>query len=65
MSISKLLIATLVGTALGILPYWFFGGILFHEKYGVYPEVWRRLEGGARENRASALSVLFSLLTFF
>ena len=65
MEFSKLLIATFVGLGLGSLPDRFFGGVLFHEKYKAYPEVWRRPEGGPGENRAIALSVALSLLTYF
>lgn len=62
---SKLLIASVVGLGLGTLPDWFFGGVLFHEKYNAYPEVWRRPEGGAGENRAIGLSILLSVFTYF
>jgi Protein of unknown function (DUF1761) len=42
---------------------WFFFGVLFHEKYSAFPEVWRRPRGGAGEGRAIALSAVASLLT--
>jgi hypothetical protein len=35
-----LLAVVLAGVAASLAD-WLFGGILFHEKYGVYPEVWR------------------------
>jgi hypothetical protein len=31
---------------------WLFFGVLFHEKYKAFPEVWRRPEGGQGEGRA-------------
>ena len=36
--------AIVVSTALVSLTDWFFGGILFHDKYMAYPEVWRPRE---------------------
>ncbi len=65
MDFSKLFIAAVVGVGLGILPDWFFGGVLFHDKYKAYPEVWWRPQGGPGENRAIALAVVLSLLTYF
>jgi hypothetical protein len=65
MDLSKLLITGVVGVGLGILPDWFFTGVLFHEKYKAYPEVWRRPAGGTGENLAIACSVVLSFLTFF
>jgi hypothetical protein len=46
---------------------WFFMGVLFHEKYGTYPEIWRRPAGGRGETQAIAWSVafgFFSCVTF-
>jgi hypothetical protein len=42
---------------------WLSFGVLFHEKYSVFPEVWRRPRGGAGEGRAIGLSPVASLLT--
>ena len=33
--------ATLLGGVLGSLADWLFAGVLFHNRYLVYPEVWR------------------------
>jgi len=41
---------------------WFFAGILFHDKYLVYPEVWRQT-GGKSETSAVAWSVVLGFLT--
>jgi len=41
---------------------WFFGGILFHDKYLAYPEVWRQT-GGRSETPAVAWSVVLGFLT--
>src|ERR1700723_1480222 len=42
---------------------WFFFGVLFHNKYSVHPEVWRRAQGSGDEGKAIAWSTLISLLT--
>ncbi len=42
---------------------WLFFGVLFHEKYKAFPEVWRRPEGGQGEGRAVAVAAAVSLLT--
>jgi hypothetical protein len=42
---------------------WFFFGVLFHNKYSVHPEVWRRAQGSGGEGKAIAWSTLISLLT--
>jgi Protein of unknown function (DUF1761) len=42
---------------------WLFFGVLFHEKYKAFPEVWRRPEGGQGEGKAVGLSALVGLLT--
>ena len=36
--------AIIVSSVLVGLADWFFGGILFHDKYNAYPEVWRPRE---------------------
>jgi hypothetical protein len=42
---------------------WFFGGVLFHEKYLAYPEIWRRRSGEPGEGGAIAWSILLGFLT--
>ena len=44
--------AVIVAAVLVSLADWFFGGILFHDKYMAYPEVWR-----PRETNRSAIIV--------
>ena len=41
---------------------WFFGGILFHDKYLAYPEVWRQAAGRS-ETPAVAWSIVLGFLT--
>jgi hypothetical protein len=40
---------------------WVFFGVLFHDKYFAYPEVWRGAPGG--EGKAVAWSILLGLVT--
>jgi len=42
----NLIWATLAGAVLGSLADWLFAGVLFHDRYHTYPEVWR--SGGER-----------------
>ena len=42
---------------------WLFGGVLFHDRYLTYPEIWRRPRGGPGEARAVANSAAVNLLT--
>ena len=41
---------------------WVFGGILFHDKYNTYPEIWRQSVGKS-ETSAVAWSVVLGFLT--
>lgn len=40
---------------------WFFSGFLFHDKYGAYPEIWRR-PSGVGESKAIAWSTLLGFV---
>jgi intracellular septation protein A len=40
--------AALIGAVLGSLADWLFAGILFHDRYQTYPEVWRPGAGAVR-----------------
>jgi hypothetical protein len=51
-----------VGGFVSSMTDWFFSGILFHEKYNAYPEVWRRPDG-AGESKAILGSIGLSLVT--
>ena len=57
----KFLLAVLSAGLATAMTDWFFGGILFHEKYKVYPEVWRDA-GGTGENRAVAWSIVLNFV---
>jgi intracellular septation protein A len=48
----NLIWATLAGAVLGSLADWLFAGVLFHDRYHTYPEVWRT--GGERGRIAAA-----------
>lgn len=42
---------------------WLFFGVLFHDKYMAFPEVWRRPPGTAGEGRAVGLAIVVGFLT--
>src|SRR5882672_2945062 len=45
---TRFLLAVLVAGIVISLTDWFFFGVLFHEYYNAYPEVWRSSQGGTR-----------------
>ena len=53
-----LLWATLLGALLGSLADWLFAGVLFHNRYQVYPEVWRAGNERMRIVGAQALAIV-------
>jgi hypothetical protein len=62
MNIGWFLAALVTSVILTSLSDWFFGGILFHEKYRANPEIWRNL-GGKNEGLSIAWSTLLSVMT--
>ena len=54
------LLVAVVGTSLAD---WLFFGVLFHEKYKAFPEVWRRPTGGTGEGKAVGIAAGLGLLT--
>jgi hypothetical protein len=62
MSTGWFLAAVIGAVALSSLTDWFFGGILFHEKYRTHPEIWR-FSNRTGESLAIAWSTLLGLLT--
>ncbi|MFL5271546.1 MAG: DUF1761 domain-containing protein [Anaeromyxobacteraceae bacterium] len=57
----RFLLAVLVAGLASSMTDWLFGGVLFHEKYKAFPEVWRNA-GGAAERNAILASVALSFL---
>ena len=51
----------LIGGFVSSMTDWFFSGILFHDKYNAYPEVWRHANGEG-ESKAIIGSIGLSLL---
>jgi hypothetical protein len=51
----NLIWATLAGGILGSLADWLFAGVLFHDRYNRFPEVWR---GGSERIRIAGAQVL-------
>ncbi|HUJ83567.1 MAG TPA: hypothetical protein VLW83_16895 [Candidatus Acidoferrales bacterium] len=56
------LLAVLAAGIISSFTDWFFGGILFHDKYLAYPEVWRRSLAKS-EAPAVAWSIVLGFLT--
>jgi len=56
------LLAVLIAGAIASFTDWFFAGVLFHDKYLAYPEVWRQT-GGKSETPAVTWSVVLGFLT--
>jgi hypothetical protein len=59
----RILIVIVVANVVVSLADWYFFGVLWHEKYKAYPEVWRRPEGGPGESKAVALSAMVGAIT--
>jgi hypothetical protein len=56
--------AIIVSAVLVGLADWFFGGILFHDKYQAYPEVWRPRESNRYAIIAAQVLALVSAIAF-
>ena len=56
--------AIIVSAVLVGLTDWYFGGILFHEKYLAYPEVWRPRESNLYAIIAAQVLALVSCIAF-
>ena len=59
-----LLWATLAGAVLGSLADWLFAGVLFHERYKIYPEVWRPTDSDVRRVILAQLTTLITAGAF-
>lgn len=59
----RILLAIVIANVVVSLADWYFFGVLWHDRYKAYPEVWRRPQGGAGEGQAVALSALVGALT--
>jgi hypothetical protein len=42
---------------------WLFFGVLFHERYKAFPEVWRRAPGAGGEGKDVGVSIVIGFLT--
>ncbi|MGH9711244.1 MAG: DUF1761 family protein [Candidatus Acidiferrales bacterium] len=64
MSIGRIALAILLSGIVSSMTDWFFGGVLFHDKYMAHPEIWRRKPGDRKgENQAIAWSILLGFVT--
>ena len=52
--------ATLLGGLLGSLADWLFAGVIFHGRYDLHPETWRRGGEGRRIAAAQVLALITS-----
>jgi hypothetical protein len=50
--------ATLAGAVLGSLADWLFAGVIFHGRYDLHPDTWRRGSEGRRIAAAQALALV-------
>ena len=61
MSQGHLALAILLSGLAVSMTDWFFFGVLFHDKYLAYPEIWRQAPGG--EGKAVIWSILLGFVT--
>lgn len=54
MNLGHICLAIVAAAIVGSLTDWVFFGMLFHDKYMVYPEVWKKREGGEGKQIAMA-----------
>jgi hypothetical protein len=52
--------AALAGAVLGSLADWLFAGVIFHGRYDLHPDTWRRGAEGKRIAAAQALALITS-----
>ena len=52
--------AVLAGAVLGSLADWLFAGVIFHSRYELHPDTWRRGAQGKRIAAAQALALITS-----
>jgi hypothetical protein len=66
MSYLRILVAVLAAGTINMFSDWLFMGVLFHERYNRYPEVWwPGLRSKAADTRAIAISSVLGYLTAF
>jgi len=64
MDMTRCVLAALAATVACSFTDWLFMGVLWHEKYLAYPEVWRRQPGGSSgENKAVLWACALNILT--
>lgn len=56
--------AIIVGGVLAGLADWYFGGVLFHDKYQAHPEIWRARETNMYAIAAAQVLALVSAFAF-
>lgn len=64
MPVTRILEATALGMLIGTFTDWFFGGVLFHSKYQIEPQIWRAYVNPGAEHQRVAWAIAISVLTF-
>ena len=59
----RVALAIIAAAVAGSITDWIFFGMLFHDKYLVHPEVWKKREGEGGEGKKIALSSLVGLFS--
>ena len=60
----KFIIAVFAAAIASSFTDWFFTGVLFHNKYNTYPEVWRKSVSGKGEMKAIIWSMVINVFVF-
>lgn len=63
MSTTHLLVACAAACLAASLTDWLFFGVLFHDEYNAFPEVWRRAPGAGGEGKQVGIAVVIGFLT--
>lgn len=61
---SHVIFAIVLGAFLSTLIDWVFAGILFHDRYRMYPEIWRQTDGEALRILFAQAFVLMTSIAF-
>ena len=63
MTLGRMALAIFLSGLVVSMTDWFFFGVLFHDKYLAYPEIWRGSVAGAGEGKAVVWSILLGFVT--
>ncbi len=63
MTTTHVIIACVVACLIASFTDWLFFGVLFHERYKAFPEVWRRPPGAGGEGKDVGAAIVIGFLT--